>query len=170
MSNARMSIARFPKPRAARRRVVALVLGLTLFALGLVVTDVHAQGPLPDVDIALVLDVRDAPGWLVLYAEVLGTPKQAPKPLGVSVEAGTGGSRSLFVSQPKFEVSVRRGAGSFNVIVHGKLSGQEALGMLPPFQLAVLELQGRGAGNQAVVSYGLSSVVASLLELYVVRP
>jgi hypothetical protein len=162
-----MSTARFLRPVRSPRPLAALVLALALFALA---PGAGAGQTLPDVDVALVLQVRDVPGWLALYTEVLGTSKQIPKLLGVSVDRGTGGRRSLLVSQPKFEVSVAKGAPHFKVVVHGKVSAHEALSALLPFQLAVVNLQAAGDGSEAVLSYGLSSVVADLVEFYVVRP
>lgn len=165
-----MSIARFLDFDSSRRHVVALVLGLAFVAIGLGATPARAQQALPDVDVALVLEVRDAPAWSALYAEVLGTAEQVPKPLGVSVAAGTGGHRTLLLNRPKFEVSVTMGAPFFKIVARGKVSGHEALGAVPPFQLAVVNLQAGQVSSEAVISYGLSSVVANLVELYVIRP
>ena len=130
----------------------------------------EAQGqPLPDLDVILVVEVDDAQGWRAFHAEVLGTAQQ-PKGLDVAITAGTGGTRGITVTKPKFTVTLVKGAPLFKVVVTGKLNSSEALGSLGAFEQAVHE--NYSALGEALVgfSYGLASVGADLTEMHVTRP
>jgi hypothetical protein len=128
-----------------------------------------AQEGLPDVDIAAVLEIHDTTSWLPFYTEFLGASKQAPKSLTITVPAGTGGRRSLVLNDPKLEVSLVKGTTFVKVVARGKVSGAEALATLPPFELAVADIQASGADGQTIVGFGLASVTANLNEFYAVR-
>lgn len=154
---------------SARRR---LSRGGVLLALLLAVGPAWAQQPLPDVDIMLAVEVFDAPAWLSLHDEVLGTPKEAPKPLGLSLMAGSGGRRWITVNQPKFatDIILTDGVRTLKVVVSGKISGAEALSTLSPFALAVTQAQAGSVQNQLTMVYGLSGVNGRLLEVQISRP
>ncbi len=162
----RISRWRFARP--------ALALAATTAWLALAPSSTATGGltTLPDVDIALVIEVRDTPGWLALYEEVLGTPREAPKPLGVSVAGSTGGARWITVLQPKFatQVSLTQGMRALKVLISGKVAGAEALRGLAPFEHAVLEMQAGAIENQVVLSYGLAGAIVQLVELNLARP
>jgi hypothetical protein len=147
---------------------------LALAMLAWLVAPMPASGAaaLPDVDIAMVVEIRDTVGWLALYEEVLGTPSDSAKPLAVSVTASTGGTRWITVLQPKFNTQLYLGQGmaSLKVVLSGKLSGADALRGLAPFEQAVLEMQAGAVANSVVLSYGLSGATAELLELHLARP
>jgi hypothetical protein len=129
-----------------------------------------AQSPLPDVDVVLVLEIADAAGWIAVQGEVLVTPPAGPKPLGVSVAATTGGRRSIMLGQPRFEVALIKGIPAFRVTVHGKMPVSEALGALGAFEHAIIEKQAGPGDSELGLSYGLSTVTARFLEMYVTRP
>lgn len=162
-------MGRWSPPRRARG-VVLLVLVVLLQAPP--ATAGQGAGVLPDVDIALVLEVRDSGGWMTLYQEVLGTPAEAQKWLGVGIGARTGGERWIVVLQPKFttEVIVARGVRAMKVVVTGRIAGADALRELAPFEEAVLEIQAGAVDNELVLAYGLASTTAQLLELHLARP
>lgn len=145
--------------------VIALIMSLVLTSTG-----AAAQQALPDVDVTLVVEVSDPTGWRVFHAEVLGTPRQAPKRLDVSITAGTGGSRGITVQQPKFTVSLVKGAPMFQVVVTGKIAGADALGTLGAFEQAVHENHGQPGEALVGLYYGLVSVGADLIEMHVSRP
>lgn len=129
-----------------------------------------AQAPLPDVDLTLVMEVRDIPGWRAFHTEVLGTHEQGQKGLDVAIDTGNGGSRALTVPKPKFEVVLVKGAPAFRVVVRGKLSGVQAFREVGAFEEALAESHGRPGEAVVGLYYGLSSVGAQLIELYVARP
>lgn len=160
-------------PRGPRARAVPFALACAVAVLvsaGRPGT-AAAQFSLPDVDIALVVQVEDLSGWLSLHSEVLGTPKESPKLLGVTLPAGTGGRRSITVMQPKFhaELNLTQGSRSLKLVVSGKVSGAEALHGLPLFEHAVLEVQAGVVENQLSLVYGLSEITGQLLELHLAR-
>ncbi len=152
----------------------AVVLGsIAILVLGVVGVSAPdraaAQSALPDVDLQIVLDVPNSAAWLSLYSEALGTRPDSPKPLVLSVAAGTGGQRSITVFAPKFQVTIQQGARTYKVVVAGKISGTEALGNLPAFEAAVLDMQAGSVPNEIVLLYGLSSVIGGLTELDLTR-
>jgi hypothetical protein len=155
-----------------RRRLAATGLAVGLALLGLTFASARAQGGLPDIDVVLALEVRDVEAWLTLFDEVLGTAKEAPKPVRLSVNAATGGRRSITVRQPTFmsEIYLSGGARGLRVVVVGKVAGTEALADLSSFKQAVLAAQAGAVENEAILSYGLAGVGALLLELHVSRP
>lgn len=155
------------------RRSYSLVAALTAALVAVVLTsEAGSQTAFPDVDIILVAEVYDSAGWLQLHREVLGTPPDSPKPLNVTLPAGTGGGRSLRVEQPKFSVEIitYHGRSLLKIGVAGKISAHEALGRLTPFEQAALEVQAGLVQNQLLMVYGLTTVSGHLLELYLGRP
>lgn len=131
-----------------------------------------AQRAFPDVDIALVADFADSQGWLELHQEILGTSGDSPRGLQVSLPAGTGGSRSLTIEQPKFAVAIStwRGRWPVRVTITGRVAAVEAMSLLTPFQHAALEVQTGVVQNELTLVYSLSGVVGQLLELHLGRP
>jgi hypothetical protein len=135
--------------------------------------DVRAEDlrALPDVDLALVLEVHDAEGWLTMYDEVLSTSGQASRSLGLTLPGGTATNRYLTLNNPKFRVSLLAGTRTFNVVVSGKVGGVEALRGLGPFEQAIMDLRsGQSAADEVTLLYGLSSVGAHVIQLDVSRP
>jgi hypothetical protein len=130
----------------------------------------QAASQLPDLTIVLVMEVADTAGWVALQDEVLVTPQPGPKPLIVSVAATTGGRRSIALAQPRFDVALIKGTGAFKVTVYGKMGGNEAPGALGVFQYALIEEQAAQSDSEVGVMYGLSTVAARVLEMYVTRP
>jgi hypothetical protein len=157
--------------RGHRAWSCALLLLAALAWLGTPVPALGASG-LPDVDVAMVVEIRDTDSWLSFYEEVLGTPREAPKPLAVSVNGRTGGTRWITVLQPKFntELYLAHGIHSLKVVVSGKVAGAEALRGLATFEHAVLEIQAGAVDNNLILSYGLSNTTGQLLELHLARP
>jgi hypothetical protein len=125
---------------------------------------------LPDVDVILVVEIRDTVGWMAMQRSVLGTPRNASKPLLLNVTAGTGGERSLAIRQPRFDVAFTRGSPAILLQVTGKVSGIEALRGLTPFTDAVADAHQRGGENAILLIYGLHDVIATLLDLRTGRP
>lgn len=154
------------------RRSNSLALGRAVGALLAVLVwlgEGAAQSVLPDIDVMLVVEVSDAQSWQAFHAEVLGTPPNAAK-LDVVIAAGKGGTRGVRVGRPKFNVSLVKGLPVVKVVITGKLAAAEALGTLGVFEQAVLE-HNSGSGEAPVgLHYGLVSVDADLLEMYVSRP
>jgi|SRR5215470_2249002 len=130
-----------------------------------------AQVDLPDVDVTFVLQVYDLGSWYGLQNDLLGTAKDIPKPVVLTVNAGTGESRSLIVTRPRFatEMILNNRSRSLKLGVTGKVSGQEALRALAYFQDAAMELQTGNVENRLTLTYGLSSVGAQLMEAYFAR-
>jgi len=127
-----------------------------------------AQPPLlPDINVMLVLEIPNVAAWIALQEEALLAPPPGVKPLEVSVAATTGGRRAIMLDQPNFEVATIKGLAAFKVTVRGKLTVSEAIGALGPFEYAVTEKAG---DTEVGLLYGLSSVTARLLEMYVTRP
>jgi hypothetical protein len=147
--------------------VVAMLLALLRFPSPAVAAEVD----LGEVDITLVIQVHDIAGWLGLQNELLGTARDATKPLAVTLNAGTGGSRTITVLRPRFVTEMILGSGTraLKVGVSGKLSGSEALRGLAHFQHATLDVQAGSVENRLTVVYGLSAVTAQLAEVYITR-
>jgi hypothetical protein len=147
------------------------VAGVLLALLLALSPAVAAEVELGEVDIALVIQVHDIAGWLGLQNELLGTARDATKPLAVTLNAGTGGSRTITVLRPRFvtEMILASGTRALKVAVSGKLSGSEALRGLAHFQHATLDVQAGSVENRLTVVYGLSAVTAQLAELYITR-
>lgn len=147
----------------------ALVLVVLVLAPAL---PARAAGTLPDVDVVLVIEVSDANAWLAMHEEVLATAREAPRALGVTVAAVTGGRRSVTLLQPRFdtEILLHSGARTVKVVVAGKVPGAEALVTLTQFKAAVLAMQAGVLENAVALSFGLTSVTAQLLELHLSRP
>jgi hypothetical protein len=120
--------------------------------------------------VVLILEVADAAAWVGLHEEVLMTPQPGTRPLGIGVAATTGGRKTIALSQPRFEVSLIKANPAFKVTVRGKMGPNEALGALGPFEYALLEKQTAAGDNEVELSYGLSSVSARVLEMYITRP
>lgn len=140
---------------------------VAMFGVSIGPRQATAQSLLPDMDVVLVLEIADAAGWIALQEEALVTPPPGAKPLEVSVAATTGGRRSITLGQPNFEVAIIRGLPAFKVTVRAKLTASAAIGTLGPFEYALTEK----AGDAEVgLLYGLSTVTARLLEVYVTRP
>jgi hypothetical protein len=161
----------------SRRLILALDRPLhrrTLLALTLVVLTsawpAAAQTGLPDVDVAIVLDVRDTGTWLALYDEVLSNSRESSRPLGLSLTGSTGTNRYLTINVPKFKVTLIAGSPVFRVVIGGKVGGVEALRGLAPFERAILEAQPSPvAQDEVTLTYGLSSVGAHIVELDIAR-
>lgn len=141
---------------------------LVVAMLALCVAPGAAQ-ELSEVDLTLVVDVRDIAGWRAFHTEVLGSRQQGRMTLDLAIATGSGGTRELTVVQPKFSVSVIKGAGLFRVIVRGKLGPVEALGELGAFEEAVVEHHARPGEATVGLYYGLSMVDADLIEFHVSR-
>lgn len=131
-----------------------------------------APAAFPDVDVVLIAEVQDAPGWLALHQEVLATPGGSSKVLRATLPARTGGSRSIDVQAPRFTVGLVTAGGKAQVklTVSGRLSPALALAVVTPFQQAAMEIQAGAVVNEVGLAYGLSSVAGRLLELYFDRP
>jgi hypothetical protein len=147
---------------------------VALFALVATVAEgvdpLQATPQLPDLTIVLVMEVSDTAGWVALQDEVLLTPQPGQKLLTVSVAAATGGRRSIALAQPRFDVALIKGTGTFKVTVYGKMGGNEAPGALGVFQYALIEEQAAQTDSEVGIAYGLSTVTARILEMYVTRP
>jgi hypothetical protein len=131
---------------------------------------VAQASPGGDVNIILILEIADAAGWVALHDGALVTPEPGSRPLGVTVAARTGSSRSIWIAQPRFEVAMFKGIAAFKVTVHGKMGISEAVGTLGAFQHALLEQQGAPGDGAVGLQYGLTTVEARMLEMYVTRP
>ena len=133
---------------------------------------VAAPLPFPHVDVVLIAEVQDAPGWLALHQEVLSTPPESSKVLRVTLPARTGGSRSIDIEHPRFTVGLVATAGKsqVKVTVVGKVSPSNAIVLVTPFQQAAIEIQAGAVTNELGLAYGLSTVLGQLLELYFDRP
>jgi hypothetical protein len=125
-----------------------------------------------DVDVVLVAEIQDIGGWLTLHQEVLAAVTETSRVLVVALPARTGGNRSINLERPKFTASMGFGAGSstVKVTIAGKVNRAAALRVVTPFQHAAFEAQTGAVSNQLSLSYGLSGVVGSLLELHISRP
>jgi hypothetical protein len=148
--------------------VLASALALTLLPGG----SVQASSTLPDVEIILLVQIDDQTGWLALHDAVLGTSREAPKPLMVSAVSAAGGRKTIGVVQPRFDtqIYIAPGVHSVRVMVSGKVPGPDALRSLTPFQASVLAIQSGAMDNELLLGYGLFGVRAELLELHIGRP
>jgi hypothetical protein len=149
-----------------------LLLGFLAGMLVLVMAGTAAaQNAFPDVDIVLVADFADGEAWLALHREILGTPVDSPLGLRISLPAGTGGSRSLTVEQPKFAVviSMWNSKWPVRVTITGKVPAAEALSGITPFQHAAFQVQAGAVENELTLTYSLAEVVGQLLELHLGR-
>ena len=144
---------------------------IVIAALLLLVAPVHA-GSLPDVDVVLVVEVRDANAWLAMHQQVLGSSHDSPTPLTVSIDAATAGRRAITVYQPRFDtdILVAPGVRTLKVVIAGKLAGNEALTTLTHFKWAVLSIQAGTLENSLTLTYGLSALNVQLVELQLSRP
>jgi hypothetical protein len=150
-------------------RTFFAVLVMSLFVAAPVAAQVPQQ-PGGDVDIILILEITDTAGWVILQEEALVTPQPGPRPLSVSVAATTGGRRSISLAQPRFELAMIKGIASFKVTVHGKMGISEAVGALGAFEQALIEQQAPPGDSGVGLQYGLTTVSARMLEMYVTRP
>jgi hypothetical protein len=147
------------------------LLALTLAALLAFSPPATAQTALPDIDVALVLDVHDVNSWLALYDEVLSTARESSRPLGLSMTGNSGTNRYLTINAPKFKVTLVAGSPVFRVVVSGKVPGIDGLRGLTPFERAIVEAQPNAAvQDEITLVYGLSSVGAHIVELDIARP
>ncbi len=143
-------------------------------SIALVLTVVAAAGRsaaetvLPDVNVTLVVDVRDVAAWLALHAEALRTAPDVPKPLGVTA-AGPDGPRTIVVTQPRFEAKLTGGSPLYRVVVHGRVNGAEAITTLTGFQQALFDGRGDAGAAPVLISYGLSSLTVDFVELQITR-
>lgn len=128
---------------------------------------VMAQTRLANVDVMLIVEVRDTASWVAFHEEVLGTAPDGSTLLGVAVADDTGATKSLTIAQPRFIVSVVKGAPMFKVVVNGKVAGGTGLGA---FEYALIESQSRPGDQVVGMFYGLASVGVHLLEMHVSRP
>ena len=140
-----------------------------LLALSIFSGPAAAQAPLPEVDLMLVVEVRDIAGWRAFHTEVLGTRQQGQKTLDLAIGTRDGGTLGLTVVQPKFDVSVIKGAPVFRVTVRGKLGPVQALGELGAFEEAVVENHASPGESTVGLYYGLSTVGGDVLEFHVSR-
>ena len=131
-----------------------------------------AQAPrAPDLDVIIIFEVRDTAAWLALQEDVYAASANATKVLQVAVTADSGETRSVVIAQPKFTVSLVKGAHLFKVMVTGKIPAAAGFAGLGAFEYGVLDAQQRARDNQVVgIYYGLSNVAADLLEMHVTRP
>jgi hypothetical protein len=140
---------------------------IALLAVTLLPSVSMAQTRLANVDVMLVFEARDTASWVAFHEEVLGTPPEGSTLLGVSVADETGATRSLTIAQPRFIVSMVKGAPMFRVVVNGKVAGGTGLGA---FEFALIESQSRPDEQLVGMFYGLSSVGVHILEMHVSRP
>jgi hypothetical protein len=146
---------------------VIIALGVVLMS----VASVTAQTALPDIDVALVLDVHDVNSWLALHDEVLSTARESSRPLGLSMTGNSGTNRYLTINSPKFRVTLIAGSPVFRVVVSGKVPGIDGLRGLTPFERLIVEAQPNAAvQDEITLVYGLSSVGAHIVELDISRP
>jgi hypothetical protein len=165
---------RFQHDRASRplpRARWIMTLALAAAAVLLAASPSRGAETLADVDLTLVVEVREVGSWLALHEEVLATSREAPKPLTAAVPAATGGRRAVMIIKPHFDTQIflHEGAKSLKVIVAGKVPGGEALASLTLFEAAVLAIQAGAIENEVVLSYGLAVVEAELLEVHLSR-
>lgn len=157
-----------------RRRSVPTLLLLIALCTGtpLPGTAAAAPGGLPYVDVVLIAEVYDARAWVALHQEVLATPSGSTKDLQATLPARTGGGRAITIEQPKFTVAlvVTGGKSLAKVTVTGKIAPSLALVLVAPFQQAAMEIQSGTVVNELHLTYGLTNVAGSLLELYFDRP
>jgi hypothetical protein len=153
----------------ARRRKSASLFMATLLAVFVATSHAAAQTALPEVDLTLIIEVRDIAGWRAFHTEILGTRQQGQKSLDLAIGTRDGGARGLTVVQPKFDVSVIKGAPVFRVTVRGKLGPVQALGELGAFEEAVVDSHARPGEATLGLYYGLSTVGADVLEFHASR-
>ena len=156
-----------------RRSVPTLRLLIALWAAVILPSTVAAApAGLPYVDVVLIAEVYDATAWVALHQEVLATPTGSSKDLQATVPARTGGGRTITIEQPKFGVAlvVTGGKSLARVTVTGKIAPSLALVLVAPFQQAAMEIQSGAVVNELHLTYGLTNVAGSLLEVYFDRP
>ena len=126
----------------------------------------------PDVDVVLIAEVQDAPGWLALHHEVLSTPPGPPRCCVPRCRRVPAGAARIDIEQPRVTVGLvtTDGKAQVKVTVAGQLSPALALAMVTPFQQAAMEIQAGAVVNEIGLAYGLSGVAGRLLELYFDRP
>ncbi len=160
---------RRPAQKAKYTLTHARAAALVVIALVSARVDASAQS-LPDVAVVLVVEVRDTAGWLLFHDRVIGTPREAARPLEVSSIAGARGRRSIVLEDPTFEITLVRPGEYFKVLVHGKMRGGDAVATLGLFQQAILERPVAPAEGDVFLFFGLVSVSAHVLELKLARP
>jgi hypothetical protein len=131
----------------------------------------YAKSDLSDVDIMLVAEVHDTAGWLRMHQEVLRAPQGSRQALGVVLPARIDGNRAIAVNNPKFASQITiTGPPVVRLLVSGKVMGDEALLELTSLERAALDIQSGSVQNRLTLIYGLSEVMANLLELHLSRP
>jgi hypothetical protein len=125
-----------------------------------------AQSRLPDAGVVLIVEIRDTAGWLAVYDQVLRTAGQGNHAVGVSVP-GTSPRRSVTLTEPRFTVNFVKSSEALTITVTGKVAGRDTVAALGGFQEAVLT--SHGSDGELELSYGLASVAAYLIELYLSR-
>jgi hypothetical protein len=156
-----------PRLRLAADRTWAQLACVLVAVLAAVTGPAYAQVAIPDVDISLVINVADVPGWLEFQNEVLGTATE--KPLAVTLSARTGGGRTIVLARPRFATAIVVSARSIKIVVTGKVTGSEALRGLAGFQHAAMEIQSGAVENDLTMVYGLAAVRSQLIEFYINR-
>jgi hypothetical protein len=145
---------------------------LAVMAVSLVgVSATYAKSDLPDVDITLVAEIHDTAGWLRMHQEVLRAPHGSRQALGVVLPARIDGNRAIEVNNPKFAAQIiTSGPPVVRLFVSGKVAGNEALQELTSLERAALDIQSGSVQNRLTLIYGLSEIIASLLEMHLSRP
>jgi hypothetical protein len=162
-----------PMPRSMSISSLRNAALLTIMTVVSVLAGAAYAAPVaPDVDILLIVEIKDLEGWLTLHQEVLAAVTETARPLVVALPARTGGNRTINLLRPKFTASLAIGPESptVKVAIAGKVEGGEALRVVTPFQQAALEVQAGAVPNEVTLIYGLSGVIGRLLELHISRP
>ena len=153
-----------------RKGVTLLLAAMAVFLAG--ASAAQAKSDLPDVDIMLVAEIHDTTGWLRMHQEVLRAPLGSLQTLGVILPARIDGNRAITVHNPKFATQIVTVAAPqvVKLSVSGKVTGDEALQELTSLERAALDIQSGSVQNRLTLIYGLSEIIANLLEMYLSRP
>jgi hypothetical protein len=131
----------------------------------------YAKSDLPDVDIVLVTEIHDTAGWLRMHQEVLRASLESRQALGVVLPARIDGNCAIVVSHPKFATQITiTGPQVVKLSVSGKVTGDEALQELTSLERAAFDIQSGNVQNRITLIYGLSEIIANLLEMHLSRP
>jgi hypothetical protein len=152
-----------------RGRVTLLLAVMALSLAG--ASAAYAKSDLPDVDIMLVAEIHDTAAWLRMHQEVLRAPQRSAQALGVVLPARIDGNRAITVNNPKFATQIVTGGPQVvKLFVSGKVTGEEALQELTSLERAALDVQSGNVQNRLTLIYGLSEIIANLLEMHLSRP
>ncbi len=153
-----------------------IVTGLTILLLvaslpGSVTQPVSAQTP-GEVVVKLVAEVSDADTWLAFRESLLAAPTDTSRIATITVQAQTGGTKSIVLNMVKFQSKAVVTDRSIKVLVtiSGKMAGVPALRTLEVFEQAVFQMQAGLIANEVAMTYGMSGVSGRLTEIKVSAP